>query len=142
MNYIAERDAKGRITRPAEGVLEILAAGRKFNWASPHRRMCERCRSIAMRGSPCCWRHDPEHRRNRAKIALASGDPARIAKAFIRKHRVTMEAVWRRDPWFNGMTLWLVPGLEAAFGAACRDAALPVETRSSYPSDCAMLLKV
>jgi hypothetical protein len=80
MPYVVERDAKGRIVRPGGDYLEILAAGRKFNWASPYRRMCAKCRRSAMQGSALrCW-HDPEFRRPRTQRATESGDPQRIAK--------------------------------------------------------------
>jgi hypothetical protein len=78
--YIAERDAKGHIIRPAGDYLEILATGRMFNWASPYRRMCAKCRRPAMRGSESCWVHDPEYRKRRAQRAIESGGPSRIAK--------------------------------------------------------------
>jgi hypothetical protein len=91
--YIAERDAKGRIVRSAAGSIEMLAAGRKFNWASPYRRMCAKCRRPAMRGSESCWVHDPEYRKRRAQRAIESGDPSRIAKVPQRKHRSIMAAL-------------------------------------------------
>jgi hypothetical protein len=112
MQYIAARDAKGRIVRPGGDYLEILAAGRMFNWASPYRRMCAKCRRSAMRGSAlCCW-HDPEFRRTRTQRAIDSGDPQRIAKVPERKHRSMMATLWGKDPWFNGRTIWLAPTLE------------------------------
>src|SRR5215469_9397689 len=135
MPYVTERDAKGRIVRPGGNYLEILAAGRKFNWASPYRRMCTKCRRSAMRGSAlCCW-HDPEFRRTRAQRAIESGDPQRIAKVPQRKHRSMMATLWAKDPWFNGRTIWLAPRLEAAFVRACADATLPVETVSPRTAD-------
>jgi hypothetical protein len=133
--YIAERDAKGHIIRPAGDYLEILAAGRMFNWASPYRRMCAKCRRPAMRGSESCWVHDPEYRKRRAQRAIESGDPSRIAKVPQRKHRAMMATIWRRDPWFNGRTVWLAPKLEEQFRRACADAALPVETVSPRTAD-------
>ena len=133
--HITERDAQGRIVRSEGDYLEILAAGRKFNWASPYRRMCARCRRSAMRGSAlCCW-HDPEFRKTRAQRAIDSGDPQRIAKVPQRKHRSMMATLWAKDPWFNGRTIWLAPPLETAFRHACADAALPVETVSPRTAD-------
>ena len=134
--HIEERDPKtGRITKPSADCVEVLVLGRKFNWASPYRRMCAKCRRIAMRGSDFCWSHDPEYRKRRAQLAIASNDPDRIAKAFARKHRATMQAIWYRDPWFNGTTIWFTPKIEIEFRAACAHAALPLEELSPLSAD-------
>ena len=127
--HIEERDPKtGRIIKPSADCIDILQQGRLYNWAGPLRRMCAKCRRSAMRGSEFCWSHDPEHRKRRLQIAVTSNDPQRASQALLRHYRATMQKIWRSDPWFNAMTVWFAPQIEAAFRIACANAALPEET--------------
>jgi hypothetical protein len=134
--HIEERDPKtGRIIRPSADCVEVLRQGRLYNWAGPLRRMCAKCRRSAMRGSEFCWSHDPEYRKRRAQNAVASNDPERVSQALVRHYRATMQRIWRRDAWFNAMTLWFAPRIEEAFRLACANAALPVETISPFAAN-------
>jgi hypothetical protein len=97
--------------------------------------MCSECRRIAMRGSAFCWAHDSTHKKLRGKIAIASNDPRRITKAFQRKHRATMQKLWRRNPWFNASTIWFHPQIELQFQRACINLGLPLEIISPRMTD-------
>ena len=94
------------------------------SWGGPDRRRCQRCGTIAMRGSEFCWRHDAGYLRDRTVIALRSGDPSRNYSAPARLHRSTMKTIWTRDPWQVGCTIRGSHAIEQQFVHASIQSAL------------------
>lgn len=116
-DWIARRDAAGRIVEIGPAGLEALRDGRRYGYSGVFRITCSRagCNFVALAGKRNCRMHTPGAVKMQMQAALKAGDPVRIARAARKLAYQALRRQWRRDPWSHGWSITFAPGIEDQF---------------------------